>query len=173
LPPSPESFTSRFSSARANFATLFPCCCGLRALTTNGQFRISASHHLSISSCRLFVVPISVHTINYLLHTFHRIKRRRILSFIQHSTLFPQIYATMKFIAPFLALVAAALAQNNAINIPAGGLQVTAGQPFTITWSDPSSSTVTIKLQQGSGVTPSTGITLLSRSLTFQCERSS
>lgn len=68
----------------------------------------------------------------------------------------------MKYIAPFFALVAAVLAQNNAINIPAGGLQVTAGQPITITWTDPSSSTVTIKLQQGSGVTPNSGITVLS-----------
>jgi hypothetical protein len=79
----------------------------------------------------------------------------------------------MKFIAPFLALVAAAFAQNNAINIPAGGLQVTAGQSFTITWTDPSSSTVTIKLQQGSGVTPNTGITILSKFSIFQCEGSS
>jgi len=76
----------------------------------------------------------------------------------------------MKYIAPLLALVAAVLAQkNNAINIPVGGLQVTAGQPITITWTDPSSSTVTIKLQQGSGVTPETGITVLSKFLPISC----
>jgi hypothetical protein len=76
--------------------------------------------------------------------------------------------ATMKFIAPLLALAATVLAQNNAINIPNGGLQVIAGQPLTITWTDPSSSTVTIKLQQGSAVTPDSGIILLSTSLSSQ-----
>ena len=74
----------------------------------------------------------------------------------------------MKFIAPLLALAATVLAQNNAINIPNGGLQVIAGQPLTITWTDPSSSTVTIKLQQGSAVTPDSGIILLSTSLSSQ-----
>jgi len=45
----------------------------------------------------------------------------------------------MRFITPFLALFAVvATAQQNAINIPPGGLQVTAGVPTTITWSDPS-----------------------------------
>ena len=81
--------------------------------------------------------------------------------------------ANMKYIAPFFALVAAVLAQNNAINIPAGGLQVTAGQPITITWTDPSSSTVTIKLQQGSGVTPNSGITVLSEFLPISCRYAS
>lgn len=70
----------------------------------------------------------------------------------------------MKCITSLLAFAAAVFAQQNAINIPNGGFQVTAGQPFTITWNDPSSSTVTIKLQQGSNITPDTGITLLSAS---------
>ena len=43
---------------------------------------------------------------------------------------------------------AVAFAQNNEITIPADGLNIVAGQVTTITWTDPSSSTVTIKLQQ-------------------------
>jgi len=45
----------------------------------------------------------------------------------------------MRFVAPFLALFAVvATAQQNAINIPLGGLQVAANIPTTITWSNPS-----------------------------------
>jgi hypothetical protein len=56
---------------------------------------------------------------------------------------------------------AVAFAQNNKINIPAGAstLDVVAGKELTITWSDPSSSTVTIKLQQAP-ITPTTGYVL-------------
>lgn len=69
----------------------------------------------------------------------------------------------MRLVAPVLAALAAiAYAQQNAINVPLGGLQIYAGKPNTITWSDPSSGTVTIKLQQGSDITPQTGIVLLS-----------
>jgi hypothetical protein len=65
----------------------------------------------------------------------------------------------MHFVAPFVALFAAvAFAAQNAINIPPGGLIITANVPTTITWSDPSSGTVTIKLQQGAGVTSETGL---------------
>jgi hypothetical protein len=62
---------------------------------------------------------------------------------------------------PILAFCAAlAFAQNNnQISIPAGGLVVNAGQPLTIDWTDPSSSTVTIKLQQAP-ITPDSGVVL-------------
>jgi hypothetical protein len=55
------------------------------------------------------------------------------------------------------------LAQNNKINIPAGQstLTIIAGQLTTITWSDPSSGTVTIKLQQPP-ITPDSGYLLAS-----------
>ncbi|RMZ84873.1 hypothetical protein DV738_g252, partial [Chaetothyriales sp. CBS 135597] len=71
----------------------------------------------------------------------------------------------MRFFTTALALFAsAALAQlNNAINVPEGQstLDVTAGQPVTITWSNPSDGTVTIKLQQSdSDITPDSGIVL-------------
>ena len=51
--------------------------------------------------------------------------------------------------------------QNNSINIPAGqsSLSVTAGQLTTITWRNPSSGTVTIKLQQAP-ITPDSGYVL-------------
>jgi hypothetical protein len=55
---------------------------------------------------------------------------------------------------------AVAFAQNNTINIPAGGLNVVAGQDTTISWSHPSSSTVTIKLQQAPNITPTSGFVL-------------
>ncbi|RMZ78506.1 hypothetical protein DV737_g3813, partial [Chaetothyriales sp. CBS 132003] len=75
----------------------------------------------------------------------------------------------MRFFTTAVALFASfalALAEaNNAIDIPSGQstLDVTAGQPVTITWSNPSSGTVTIKLQQsGSNITPDSGIVLTS-----------
>ncbi|KAK4942940.1 hypothetical protein LTR10_017324 [Elasticomyces elasticus] len=54
-------------------------------------------------------------------------------------------------------------AQNNAISVPSGEstLAVTAGQPLTLQWTNPSSGTVTIKLQQDP-ITPNGGITLAS-----------
>jgi hypothetical protein len=55
---------------------------------------------------------------------------------------------------------AVAFAQSNKINIPAGGLSIVAGQVTTITWSDPSNSTVTIKLQQAPNITPTSGFVL-------------
>jgi hypothetical protein len=55
---------------------------------------------------------------------------------------------------------AVAFAQNNKISIPAGGLSIVAGQVATIDWTDPSSSTVTIKLQQAPNITPTSGIVL-------------
>jgi hypothetical protein len=63
------------------------------------------------------------------------------------------------FSLAFYAVVA--FAQNNKINIPAGAstLSIVAGQLTTITWSDPSSSTVTIKLQQPP-ITPTSGFVL-------------
>ncbi|RMD44085.1 hypothetical protein DV735_g973, partial [Chaetothyriales sp. CBS 134920] len=71
----------------------------------------------------------------------------------------------MRFLKAALALFAsvALAAQNNAIDVPNGQstLAVTAGQPVTITWSNPSSGTVTIKLQQSdSNITPDSGIVL-------------
>lgn len=69
----------------------------------------------------------------------------------------------MRFWTSALALFAAAVsAQQNAINIPTGQstLEVTAGQPTTITWTNPSSGTVTIKLQQAPNITPDSGIVL-------------
>ena len=59
----------------------------------------------------------------------------------------------------------AVLAQTNTINIPAGqsSLEITAGQPQTVTWTNPSSGTVTIKLQEsGPNIGPDTGIVLAS-----------
>jgi hypothetical protein len=55
---------------------------------------------------------------------------------------------------------AVAFAQSNQINIPASGLNIVAGQATTITWSDPSNSTVTIKLQQAPNITPTSGYVL-------------
>jgi hypothetical protein len=70
----------------------------------------------------------------------------------------------MRFFTAAVALFASlALAQQNAINIPAGQstLDITAGSPQTITWSNPSSGTVTIKLQEsGPNITPDSGIVL-------------
>ncbi|KAK5213199.1 hypothetical protein LTR41_000778 [Exophiala xenobiotica] len=71
----------------------------------------------------------------------------------------------MRFFTAAVAALCAAVvaAQNNAISVPAGQstLDVTAGQPLTLEWTDPSSGTVTIKLQQDP-ITPDGGITLAS-----------
>jgi len=78
--------------------------------------------------------------------------------------------STMRVFLPLsLAFYAAvAFAQNNAINIPAGQstLEVTAGKSTTITWSNPSSGTVTIKLQTAGGITPASGLVLACESAT-------
>ncbi|OCT48937.1 putative GPI anchored protein [Cladophialophora carrionii] len=70
----------------------------------------------------------------------------------------------MRFAFAAVAALCAAVvsAQNNAINVPAGAatLDVTAGQPLTIEWTNPSSGTVTIKLQQDP-VTPDSGFVLV------------
>jgi hypothetical protein len=62
-------------------------------------------------------------------------------------------------LAFYTAVAFAQNSTNNIINIPANGLNVVAGQTITITWSDPSSSTVTIKLQQ-TDITPTSGFVL-------------
>lgn len=62
-------------------------------------------------------------------------------------------------LAFYTAVAFAQNSTNNIINIPANGLNVVAGQAITITWSDPSSSTVTIKLQQ-TDITPTSGFVL-------------
>ncbi|KAL6241258.1 hypothetical protein RBB50_011937 [Rhinocladiella similis] len=71
----------------------------------------------------------------------------------------------MRFFSTAVAALCAAVvaAQNNAISVPSGQstLDVTAGKPLTIQWTDPSSGTVTIKLQQDP-ITPDGGITLAS-----------
>jgi hypothetical protein len=81
----------------------------------------------------------------------------------------------MRFITTAVAALCAAVvaAQNNAISVPAGQstLDVTAGQPLTLEWTDPSSGTVTIKLQQDP-ITPDGGITLACKSLASLCIRS-
>ena len=70
----------------------------------------------------------------------------------------------MHFLACVLALfVALATAQQNAINVPPGGLQVAANTPVTLTWTNPSSGTITIKLQQGSVMTADTGLTVVGK----------
>ncbi|EXJ88444.1 hypothetical protein A1O1_05374 [Capronia coronata CBS 617.96] len=63
-------------------------------------------------------------------------------------------------VAALCATVVSAQA-NNAIAIPAGQstLDVTAGKPLTIHWTNPSSDTVTIKLQQDP-ITPQSGVVL-------------
>ena len=70
----------------------------------------------------------------------------------------------MRFLYTAVAALCAAVVaaqNNNAISVPEGQstLDVTAGQPLTIQWSNPSSGTVTIKLQQ-QPVTPDGGIVL-------------
>ncbi|KAK6379681.1 hypothetical protein LTS17_005753 [Exophiala oligosperma] len=71
----------------------------------------------------------------------------------------------MRFFSTAVAALCAAVvaAQNNAISVPGGQstLDVTAGKPLTIDWTNPSSGTVTIKLQQDP-ITPNGGITLAS-----------
>jgi hypothetical protein len=66
-------------------------------------------------------------------------------------------FATPLILALFTAL---AFAKNNVINIPHNGLNVVANAGTTITWTDPSSGTVTIKLQQAPGITADTGYVL-------------
>ncbi|KAF7505428.1 hypothetical protein GJ744_000974 [Endocarpon pusillum] len=58
----------------------------------------------------------------------------------------------------FAALVAAQGGNNNAINNPASGIQAEAGQPLTLTWTNPSSGTVTIKIQTSGDIQPTDGI---------------
>lgn len=56
----------------------------------------------------------------------------------------------MRFTLATIALYAALVfGQENAINIPSGEstLDVTAGEPTTITWTNPSDGTITIRLQ--------------------------
>jgi hypothetical protein len=72
-------------------------------------------------------------------------------------------YSEMRLLSTAVAVLFAGIvaAQNNAISVPAGQstLDVTAGQPLSIEWTNPSSGTVTIKLQQDP-ITPDGGITL-------------
>merc|ERR1712230_113156 len=79
---------------------------------------------------------------------------------IVHAQVLPT-FQTMRFFATAVAALCAAVvaAQNNAISVPAGQstLDVTAGQPLTIEWTNPSSGTVTIKLQQDP-ITPDANI---------------
>jgi len=69
----------------------------------------------------------------------------------------------MRFLATAVVALCASVvaAQNNAISVPSGQstLDVTAGQSLTLQWTNPSSGTVTIKLQQDP-ITPEGGITL-------------
>lgn len=59
----------------------------------------------------------------------------------------------------FASLASVCFAQTapNYINVPNGGFDVVAGQPITITWSNPTSGTVTIRLTQGSNLAPGSG----------------
>lgn len=69
----------------------------------------------------------------------------------------------MRFYGLIFALLAAiALAQDqqNYINVPREGFNAQAGQPITITWSNPSSGTVTIRLTQGNVNAPGSGVEL-------------
>lgn len=50
--------------------------------------------------------------------------------------------------------------QQNYINVPSSGFDASAGQPITITWQNPSSGTVTIKLTQGNVQSSSDGVVL-------------
>jgi len=69
----------------------------------------------------------------------------------------------MRFLATAIIALCAGVvtAQNNAISVPSGQstLDVTAGQTLKLQWTNPSSGTVTIKLQQDP-ITPDSGITL-------------
>lgn len=79
----------------------------------------------------------------------------------------------MRAWTPLILAFYAALAfaqNNNKINIPAGQntLTIIAGQLTTITWTDPSSGTVTIKLQQFP-ITPDGGYVLACMFQPFPC----
>src|SRR5271154_5502198 len=93
------------------------------------------------------------------------------LSAVLRVNLSSTILSTMNLLVQLfiylLAILQKAIAQENIIDVPPGGLVVTAGQPFTITWSNPSSGTVTIKLQQGSAITPTSGTVVASGSILF------
>ncbi|EXJ78205.1 hypothetical protein A1O3_09366 [Capronia epimyces CBS 606.96] len=72
----------------------------------------------------------------------------------------------MRFLATVVAALCVAVVaaqKNNAISIPEGQstLDVTAGKPLTIDWTNPSSGTVTIKLAQDP-ITPDSGVVLAS-----------
>lgn len=63
----------------------------------------------------------------------------------------------MRFFAivfAFLAALCLAQDQQNYINVPVGNFNAVAGQPFTLTWQNPSTSTVTIRLYQGGTAGP-------------------
>lgn len=69
----------------------------------------------------------------------------------------------MRFSGLIFALLAAvtfAQTKPNYINVPNGGFNVVAGQPFTITWQNPSSGDVNIRLTQGEIIEPGAGIDL-------------
>lgn len=82
---------------------------------------------------------------------------------ISHNPKSPTTTKMRAWTPLILAVCAAfAFAQNNQINIPTGQntLTVVAGQLTTITWANPSSGTVTIKLQQAPNITPDSGLVL-------------
>lgn len=71
----------------------------------------------------------------------------------------------MRFFQTILLVASAALAlaqqlQTNYINVPVNGFNAVAGQSITITWQEPSSSTVTIRMVQGGNTTPNSGYLL-------------
>lgn len=63
------------------------------------------------------------------------------------------------------ATISFAQTQQNYINVPSSGFNAVAGQPLTITWSNPSSGTVTIRLTQGNVNSPNSGVVLEGKSI--------
>ncbi|OJD10718.1 hypothetical protein AJ78_08346 [Emergomyces pasteurianus Ep9510] len=63
-------------------------------------------------------------------------------------------------ISAFAAFVAAQSSLENPFKVPAGGYNFNAGKPTTVTWDPTTDGTVTLKLQKGSNITPSSGIIL-------------
>ncbi|KAK5106211.1 hypothetical protein LTS08_000329 [Lithohypha guttulata] len=69
----------------------------------------------------------------------------------------------MRFYGLIFALLAAiTFAQQNVINNPVTGWDVSTGSSVTITWTMPSSGTVSIRLTQGGNIEPGSGDLLIS-----------
>lgn len=76
-----------------------------------------------------------------------------------------QLLDKMRFYGLIFALLAAiTFAQQNVINNPVTGWDISAGSSVTITWTMPSSGTVSIRLTQGGNIQPGSGDLLICKS---------